>query len=99
MIEIRCGQGISVGIWGFAVYRFMPVSAPAPNLSTSTCYHEAIFEEVGVAVTSDTRLRPIDGDAVQRHWGASHRAEHLKERNSPASTTVIRLLIHLRRAK
>ena len=30
------------------------------------CYHEAIFEEIGVAVTPDTPVRPIDADAVQK---------------------------------
>jgi hypothetical protein len=35
-------------------------------LSTPTYYHEAIFEEVGVAVTPDTPVRPIDPDAVQK---------------------------------
>jgi quercetin dioxygenase-like cupin family protein len=64
---VRCRSGESVNA---------PINAPhgctnrsdglARFLSTSTYYHEAIFEEVGVAVTPDTPVHPINADAVQK---------------------------------
>jgi quercetin dioxygenase-like cupin family protein len=64
---IRCHEGESVNV---------PINAPhgctnrsdrsARFLSTSTYYHEAIFNEVGVLVSLEDEISPLSPEAVQR---------------------------------